>query len=257
MEEGNQTGTENQAGTGDDSQPAWTAQLPDDLKGHDGLTGFQTIGELGKAYLDLHGKSGGAVQLPGENATEDELKAFFDRLGRPETSEGYKFENIALPERFRGMEEQFQQDEAAFKEAAHKLGLNQSQAEGIYSWYFNRLNEADAALTKGAEDYLANAKAQLQKLWGDKAQENVELAHRAALKMGEAAGISEEFQKYLNDSGLGNDPMLIRVFAAAGRGMAEDVAGDTGLKGKAEGQEGFDRGEDGRPILKFPSMEDK
>jgi len=34
------------------------------------------------------------VVLPGDNATAEEMAAFYTRMGRPETSEGYKFANI-------------------------------------------------------------------------------------------------------------------------------------------------------------------
>ena len=81
MAEDNQT----TIGTGDagdqhlDNQggvtPAWAAQLPSDLRSNETLTGHKTIGELGKAYLDLHGKSATLSKYQG--------KTPLMRIGRP------------------------------------------------------------------------------------------------------------------------------------------------------------------------------
>ena len=259
MTEGNLEGTDQGTGTGESSQPAWMDQLPDNLKSNEMLAKNATIGDLSQTFLDLHGKSEKAIYLPEENATEDEKTAFYLKLGRPENVEGYQFEKVTLPDRFKGMENQMSADEKAFKEVAFKIGLNKTQAEQVYSWYFTRLSETDKSLTKLETDFQEDTKKQLHKLWGDKATENTELAMRAAAKIGEIAGVQEQFSQYIDTPGIGNDPIWIRVFAAIDQAMSEDTTGDTKIKLEGgEPKEGFERHpQTGEPILNFPSMEEK
>ena len=62
---------------------AWMAQLEGDLKNDGSLTKFKTISELGKAYKSLEEKLGNAIWKPADDATEEEVKAFYNKLGAP------------------------------------------------------------------------------------------------------------------------------------------------------------------------------
>ena len=93
--------------------PAWTAQLPDDLKANEAFTSMKTIGDLGKSYLDVNGKikeydsklkdhealvkthegkvkelegkmASDYIPKPKENATDAEKAAYYKALGRPD-----------------------------------------------------------------------------------------------------------------------------------------------------------------------------
>jgi hypothetical protein len=241
--------------TGDSSQPSWMDQLPDDLKTNEYLAESPTIGDVSKKLIDLKGHFDKSVQLPGEDATDDQKNDFFQKLGRPENADGYEFPEVKLPDRFGQMGEQIAEDEAWFKQAAFKLGLTKGQASEFRNSYLDRLVEMDGSLTQKEKEYFDNTKADLQKLWGEKATENIELAHRAAMKGAEAAGIHGEFKEYIDSSGLGDNPMLIKVFYALGKAMSEDSVGATGKEGVDTPTGEIKRDAEGNAILNFPSMD--
>jgi hypothetical protein len=257
MAEGNQTDTTTQGstGTGESSAPAWTAQLPQEMRSHEKLTGYKTIGELGKAYLDLEGKSANAVQLPGENATEDEVNSFYAKLGRPGRPQDYKFDEVKLPDRFAGMKDQVEQDSKAFRSIVHKLGLNTKQANELNKFYSERVNDWDKAIAGFEAQTLEAGKEVLSKMWGDKVTENVELAKRSVLTIAEKAGVAKEIGEYIKMPGIGNDPVWIRLFAEIGKAMSEDTTGGTKM-GKNEPGD-VKRDAIGRAVLDFPSMKKK
>ena len=252
-------GNLNSDGTGDvgdqhlDNQggvtPAWTAQLPDDLKKNETLTGHKTIGELGKAYLDLHGKSANAVQLPGKDATDEDRATFYQRLGRPDKPDGYQFEEVKLPE---GLE--YSKDiEKEFRKVFHDHGLSNEQAANIHKSYMGMLVSEHKKLGDLSKQYQEKTIQTLKGEWKDDYSSNVELATRGIKKAGELAGVSEDLTKFMNDSRLGDHPLFLKVFHAIGKAISEDTALGTG--GGAGPATDVPRGPDGRPLLRFPSME--
>ena len=194
-------------------RPAWMEQLPDDLKGNELLTGFRTIGELGKKFIELDGRVKKSVLLPGDDATEEERAEFFNRLGRPETPDGYELKRPELPDAIHYDEEQ----EAEFRKTAHQLGLTSEQAKGLYDWYhrmvLNAYNDAEKARAELKEQAVKTLKSE----WGDGFDEKVEIARRAVEKFG-----GDELKKFLDDSGLGDNPILVKAFYEVGSRILED-----------------------------------
>lgn len=89
-----------------DSQSlGWRAGLPDPLKNHEALTPHKTVGDLGKVHIEALGKlkelEGKTAQLEGslknaipklpENATKEQVEAFYSAIGRPNKPEEYEF----------------------------------------------------------------------------------------------------------------------------------------------------------------------
>jgi len=72
------------------------------------------------------------------------------------------------------------------------------------------------AVVKVREDMLAAAKAD-KEIGGDKFEENVGVA-----KLAIDAYFTPEFKKFLNESGLGNHPEMIRGLAKAGAPLKPD-----------------------------------
>jgi hypothetical protein len=106
--EGTGEGTGTGAGTGQQGGE-FRAQFPADLKDHEAFKPYKTIGDLGKAHLDLigkvkdldgktakitelEGKLSSAIFKPGEKATDEEKTAYRKSLGVPEKPEQYEFE---------------------------------------------------------------------------------------------------------------------------------------------------------------------
>ena len=181
--------------------PKWTAQLPDDLKAHEALTSFATVGDLGKAYIEAHGKLKQSVPLLPENATAEQKAEFYERLGRPRTPEQYD-----LPEA---------EELADWRQQFHALGLTNAQAKGLYEAYMARVQAHEEARGKA----LAEVEQTLKRDWGGAYDANLELARRAVVQFG-----GDELKAALDESGLGNDLRVVKAFAAIGKAVGEDAA---------------------------------
>lgn len=223
----------------------WRAQLSDDLKSNEAFTGFEKIGDFANDYLktkgsvtELEGKLENSIPKLSDDATDEDRAAFFNALGRPETMDKYELTKPEIPEGMPYSEE----IETGFKTAAHSLGLTQAQTKGLFDWYMNGSIGAfntDAEARKKASDDGMEA---LKKEHGDKYPEYVKTVDRAVQKFG-----GEEFQKFMDDSGFGNNPVIVKTFYNIGKAMGEDT-----LAGGEFG--GGDRkvGTDGMPVLEYP-----
>lgn len=103
---------------------------------------------------------------------------------------------------------------------AKAKGLNNEQAQDL-------LNREEATLNKFVEDQ-NEALAKTSQEWkqqsmsdkeigGPEFNKNVEMAHRAIKQYG-----SETLINYLNESGLGNHPDVVRMFMRIGKAMSND-----------------------------------
>ena len=136
-----------------------------------------------KAY-NLDKFVGGAVKVPGKDATDEERAAFYTKLGRPEQPDKYQFEvPKELPENL-----PYNADMAAgFKGFAHGIGLSQQQAAAAHDWFVaQQVQEANGVAGQVSEQQQAVAMAErskLEKVWGpvdsDSGRKNAELADRA------------------------------------------------------------------------------
>jgi hypothetical protein len=213
--ESNSGGAQNppNSAAGTQNKPAWASQLVGDLQGNDVLTQFATISDLGKAHLDLVGKTKNSVTLPGEGATEKELGDFYARLGRPESPDKYDLPRPKLPE---GMSYD-EGAEKSFRAMAHKLGLTSAQFKSMYDEYNRYQVAAFAAQSDANKKAVEAANASLKKDWGDQYDANMELTKRAIYWLG-----GDDLVQELGDFKIGNSPAMAKAFAKIGKLMADD-----------------------------------
>jgi hypothetical protein len=154
----------------------WRNHLPEDIRAEPSLGTVKNLSGLVKSYVNAQKMIGrDKVALPGENATEGEIRAFYQRLGVPEDPKGYKFDAPALPE---GMAINEKVDNW-FREAAHKHGLTPKQAGALYA-EFNGLQAGEFSERQSQEQAtVAEAEASLKKEWGTAFDQKLELAKRA------------------------------------------------------------------------------
>lgn len=214
--EGTGEGLETGAGTGQEGSPAWLAQLPTDLKANEVFTGFKTIGDLGKSYLELKGQTSevdglktklqNAIFKPGENATPEEKAAFHKALGVPDKPADYEFPKG----------EGVEHDEKMLtwaRDIFHKAGLNKDQA-GQISQAWDELSKNIVSDLKGAEDTaLKEVETKLKEEWKADYDKNFELSTRAFKKF--AGAELSEFKAH---------PTLIKSFYEVGKAMGEDFS---------------------------------
>lgn len=176
---------------------------------------------LAKSYVhaqSLVGKD--KIVLP-EEGNDEQWAEVYDRLGRPESPDAYELPRPEVPE---GVNVEYNEDtEKHFREVVHGLGLNSTQAKKAYEALIQqRLEEAGAyqqLQAKGREEAI-NALRREQGANFDGFVNQAKTAMRAYA--------DPDYIQYLEESGQGNDPRVIRMWAKVGK----EMMGDTRLQGE-------------------------
>jgi len=110
--------------------PAWHSQLPKELRENAEFTGrissFKTIGDLANAYIKSEDSGRNALHIPTKESTQEEVKAFFTKLGVPEKPSDYALSDYDLDP------ESIQKSKEIFMAAAHRSALSKRQAENMW-----------------------------------------------------------------------------------------------------------------------------
>lgn len=191
----------------------WKVSLSDDVKADKSLENIKDINALAKSYIHAQKMVGSdKIPVPNKFATEDDWNAVYEKLGRPKTADGYKFD---LPQ-------DKQVDEVSLKEfssQAHKLGLLPNQAQGMVKFY----NEITAKSLQDADSKALTAREtstkELKQEWGQAFDQKVSQAATLA----KSVGATELFNANMADgTKLGDHPVMIKAFAELANKMGED-----------------------------------
>lgn len=195
----------------------WLSSIPENLREHEAIKGAESLSDIYTGFAELSDRSKEGLTIPGEDATDEDRAAFYQRLGRPETSEEYTFTKPELPEDV-SYDETVQ---AAFKELAFEHGLSQEQATNLHDWYWSTVKAGYDEQQKTTENALETLKTEWK---GDAFAENTERAVRAFKKFG-----GEQAQAFIDKTvdgvQLGNHPTFLRVFAEIGKAISDDTMG--------------------------------
>lgn len=198
----------------------WTATLPDDIKSVVTAKGWKAPTDVINSYRNLETTLGTKrFELPAPNWDEKKWGEFYTAAGRPESPDKYSKAEAKLPDSVK-------LDEAVLKSADEhlfKLGLSDKQAKGAKEWYYGFIAQQESTAVAARQKALDDANAALKTAWGDKFDENTGYVKKAYEKFS-----TPEFEKELIDSGLGNNPKIIEMFAKIGRAMSEDTAAGKG-----------------------------
>lgn len=189
----------------------WTTGFPDEVRGVIQTKGWKGPADVVGSYQNLEkllgaDKAGRGVVLPKDDAPPEEWGSFYNRLGRPDTPDGYK---LPLPEG----------DTGGFAKTAaqwfHDAGLTPKQAETLAAKW-NEFSGTTAQSQQAEFEQKAAIDMQdLQREWGDKFNEQVELARRARRE----SGLSDEDGQAI-ERALGLKKAA-QVFAFLGKQFAE------------------------------------
>jgi len=189
----------------------WKDILAEDLRADPSMKHINDVGALAKSYVHAQRQMGAdKITVPSKHATEDEWRAAFSKLGLPDSMDKYELNPV------KGNptdDEVF----SKFKEIAYQNSLLPHQAQKVYDWYNGM---ADEMVRKQQIENQAIFDEKLQGLkqeWGDAFADKVQLAQGAVLHVG-----GEELKNYMNESGLGNDTVLIKAFAKVAEVLGED-----------------------------------
>lgn len=154
----------------------------------------------------------------GTEKTAEELAA--EKAEKDTTDKAEKDKKPAAPEKYDFAAPEGQELDAnalsVFEPIAKELGLTQEQAQKLVDIYPQIQQQQAEAWSKQIADWGEQVKAD-KEIGGDKFNASVGLAQRALDQFG-----NPELREYLNASGLGNHPALVRFCAKVGKSMAED-----------------------------------
>jgi hypothetical protein len=197
----------------------WRSGIADE-KLRDYASKFTSIEDLAKTAHSLRVKLSTAVNAPGEDASDEEVAAYREKMGVPATPDAYKMPEIE------GYE-QTESDKAyqgAMSSVLHKHNIPTAAAQELAAAHiaFLQTQSADAAaqMKKADEEYQSTAEAQMRKEWGKDYQANLKYAEEAAkIHFDDDVGAME----LKNGQLLGSHPAFIKGMAAIGRMSGEGV----------------------------------
>ena len=227
------------------------AQLPEDLRANEAFTGFNTAADIANALLtekgkvsefdgkvkDAEGKIGNleaklanAIFKPGQDAKPEDIAAYRKAMGVPEKADDYEIPVI----------EGIENDPATVKWAQdlfHRIGLNKSDAAEIGKSWNEYQKQVYAAIEESSKKARDDAEAAYKKEVGDeKFKVHTELTARLLKE-----NATEEELTFLNESGMGNHPVIIRLITK----LAEKTGEDTSISG------GHDKGQKDQPGMNY------
>ncbi|MFH2073805.1 MAG: hypothetical protein ABIJ57_00465, partial [Pseudomonadota bacterium] len=208
MPEGDQVTPQGDQGNQDvvNQSLGWRSALPDDQKEHEFVKTFTKPGDFVKSALEikadrdaLKGKLDSAIFKPDDKATPEQREAYLRTLGKPEKATEYVFPKTEGIER-----------DPKFVEWAqntfHKIGLPKEMGEQVAAQFdaftLEMVKANQEAVTKAKTEAETALKAELK----DGYPAAIELTKRFLTKYAKP-----EDMAFLDESGMGNHPALIRM----------------------------------------------
>lgn len=234
MAEPNLDQTSNPTGDGGGEPPAFDpssiAETPfvelltdEELRTSPALKDYKGLEGLAKAHIHLQRMMGGdentLLRMPGEEATEEERASFYSKLGRPETPDGYTVPELPNREQLGIADDTIN----GFLHKAHEMGLSDQQAQAMLGWYGEWANEQMQSQTTQHEDAVREGMQAMKREWGAAFEENLAKAERALQAVG-----GPELADLLAETGLANNPAVVKLFHKVAESMREDVLMDGG-----------------------------
>lgn len=181
--------------------------------------GWQGVDEVVASYRNLEKlvgrKEEGVLRRPGADAAPEEVSAFWQELGKPESPAEYGF---AAPEGVGGYDKALGE---WFGELAHANNLPKDTAVAIHDAMVQRIAELNAEQTGQRDQQIEQWNINLQRELGDAFEERTGRALRALSSL--AGDDADELLGVLEESGLGSHPALVKAMIKAADLMSEDT----------------------------------
>jgi len=193
---------------------SWKETISEEFRNDPNISKFTEIDALAKSYINATRMIGqDKVAVPNENSTDDQWNEIYGKLGRPESPDKYKLE---VQSEIVPLDENTVKQ---FAENAHKLGLNNKQAQGVLEYYKNSMEGSLQQARIDTETAQANAEQELRKEWGRSYDENIKKAGAIA-----KANMSEDIlnMELKDGTRIGDHPSVIKGFASIANLMSED-----------------------------------
>ena len=191
-------------------EKAWFDGISEDLV-TDKIKRFGSLEDFTRSYNEAQKLiSGKGLKAPGDDASTEEVDAFYKAIGRPDSVDGYK---VTLPEDSLIDEDTL----GVYKEAALKAGATtrqfQTMMDEVNASIANQL-EADKAQ---AAERTREAEETLKGEWGSKYKDNI-----AAIKQTmNNLGISEATMDYMRETGVLSNVEFIKMLNTVTKSLGE------------------------------------
>jgi hypothetical protein len=220
MTEGLLESTDNPSPQGGENGTDIFASVPREVRfsadGNDKLARFSDPSSLAKSYLELEKLSSGKAKMLTDDATEEEVSAFYQKLPSkfraPDTVEGYG--------QLEG--ETYTEDDKAYfgaiANAAYSSKIPASALQGIIQAH-NEYTEAKIAVDTNTTEEA------LQKEWVGDYKQNIEIIERVFRELPEGG---DEFKQWFNSVGGGRSQVALKALLTIGKATLDDsfVEGD-------------------------------
>jgi hypothetical protein len=180
-----------------------------DEKTRDRLAKFKTGNDVVKSYLALESKMGASITIPGKDASDEERSAFYKRLGRPETKDGYVLDPVFLADKVT-KDSEFEEN---VKALAFDLNASNDGAKKLHKALIEYANRGAEKLEEMKEQSRQTLRT---KDWVGTYDKNIGLVQSVIKKFGDT-----EMVQYLN-SGPGNDPPMLKFLAKVAKAFSPD-----------------------------------
>lgn len=216
-------------------EQSWLSSVPENLRTHEAFKGIDKSSDAWQQFVDLKVKSANSIQIPGENATDDEKTNFYKTLGVPESADGYELADLTdLPE---GTEYN-PEAKKVFQQILHDAQIPAQNAAKFWDSYTKAVIANETAQKNSEKEALDAAINELKDEWkGDEFKVNTELATRTFMKYFADDDKAKEFMEEtkIGTLPIGSHPMFLKIFAKVAGLMSDDSGGD-------------ERGGDGNPV---------
>jgi len=187
-----------QGGSGND----FLQTIPEELRDHPSLSPIKDVENLARSYVNAQ-RLIGADKIPVPvNPTDEDLDNIYNRLGRPESVDGYEIAvdgNIVTEDVAK-----------SYADIAHKLRLTPDQASGIMDYYRSMASQASEVTAEAETQQRSQTEMSLRKEWGDDFDARIEDAGKIAQQFGGGELLE---MKLADGTKVGNHPDFIKAFA--------------------------------------------
>jgi len=225
-------------GEGEKKAPDYLSSIPKEHRDHKAFLEHEDLSSFLKKSLEDSDKLASfdpekVLNIPGEDTSDGDREAFYQKLGKPETAEGYELDDPGFPD---GLERDADL-EGHIKKWAHEANIPADALKSLVGEYNAYMSEIFTAAKAEQEKELQEKSDALKGELKDDYNEYVLKAQRAAEKLG-----GDEFITLLKDYGLESHPTFLKVFGELGKKISEDSAlgGGTGSDEGGEAPKGFD-----------------
>ena len=197
------------------TQPvSWKSSISEQYRTNPNIEKFTEIDALAKSYINAVSMIGtDKIPLPGKTATDEQWNEVYNKLGRPESPDKYTLE---LKTDVAPVDENVIK---TFANNAHKLGLNNKQAQGILEFYKQTLESSAKEMNVNMEYAQEQASNELRSEWGRAYDDNLKKAASVAKTYLEPELLDTQLR---DGSRLGDNPKIIKAFANIANLLSED-----------------------------------